>query len=145
MNHLFSVWIHFRKVGIWLTSILLFKSFLKSVKLTYKRLIVRMEQYTREHLVEFAFWIENTEETGVAQIIFNNLAVLEDQNNRSDFLEKINELNRMYGLYYYLVLDVDNRVFARYVTHVTSQNYEILFDIFKKGTQIISEIIKELN
>ena len=89
------------------------------------------------HLVEFAFWIENTEETGVAQIIFNNLAVLEDQNNRSDF--------RMYGLYYYLVLDVDNRVFARYVTHVTSQNYEILFDIFKKGTQIISEIIKELN
>lgn len=98
-----------------------------------------------EHLVEFAFWIENTEETGVAQIIFNNLAVLEGQNNRSDFLEKINELNRMYGLYYYLVLDVDNRVFARYVTHVTSQNYEILFDIFKKGTQIISEIIKELN
>ena len=39
-----------------------------------------------EHLVEFAFWIENTEETGVAQIIFNNLAVLEGQNNRSDFL-----------------------------------------------------------
>ena len=43
------------------------------------------------HLVEFAFWIENTEETGVAQIIFNTLAVLED------FLEKINELNRRYG------------------------------------------------
>lgn len=67
------------------------------------------------------------------------------KNSRAEVLEKINELNRTHGLYYYLVLDVDNRIFARYVTQVTPYDFEVLLDVFKKGTRVIREIMKELN
>ena len=100
---------------------------------------------SEEQLVDFAFWLENASASGAAQIIFNNLTVVDDQNSRAEVLEKINELNRTHGLYYYLVLDVDNRIFARYVTQVTPYDFEVLLDVFKKGTRVIREIMKELN
>ena len=100
---------------------------------------------TEDQLVDFAFWLENASESGAAQIIFNNIAVVENQSSRAELLEKINELNRTHGLYYYLVLDVDNRIFARYVTQVTPYDFEVLLDVFKKGTRVIREIMKELN
>ena len=100
---------------------------------------------SEEQLVDFAFWLENASESGAAQIICNNLTVVDDQNSRAEVLEKINELNRTHGLYYYLVLDVDNRSFARYVTQVTPYDFEVLLDVFKKGTRVIREIMKELN
>lgn len=100
---------------------------------------------SEEQLVDFAFWLENASESGAAQIIFNNLTAVDDQNSRAEVLEKINELNRTHGLYYYLVLDVDNRIFARYVTQVTPYDFEVLLDVFKKGTRVIREIMKELN
>ena len=100
---------------------------------------------SEDQLVDFAFWLENASESGAAQIIFNNLTVVDDQNSRAEVLEKINELNRTHGLYYYLVLDVDNRIFARYVTQVTPYDFEVLLDVFKKGTRVIREIMKESN
>ena len=100
---------------------------------------------TEDQMVDFAFWLENAAESGAAQIIFNNIAVVESQSSRAELLEKINELNRTHGLYYYLVLDVDNRIFARYVTQVTPYDFEVLLDVFKRGTRVIREIMKELN
>ena len=100
---------------------------------------------SEDQMVDFAFWLENATESGAAQIIFNNIAVVESQSSRAELLEKINELNRTHGLYYYLVLDVDNRIFARYVTQVTSYDFEVLLDVFKRGTRVIREIMKELN
>ena len=100
---------------------------------------------SEDQMVDFAFWLENATESGAAQIIFNNIAVVESQSSRAELLEKINELNRTHGLYYYLVLDVDNRIFARYVTQVTPYDFEVLLDVFKKGTRVIREIMKELN
>lgn len=100
---------------------------------------------SEDQMVDFAFWLENAAESGAAQIIFNNIAVVESQSSRAELLEKINELNRTHGLYYYLVLDVDNRIFARYVTQVTPYDFEVLLDVFKRGTRVIREIMKELN
>ena len=100
---------------------------------------------SEDQMVDFAFWLENATESGAAQIIFNNIAVVESQSSRAELLEKINELNRTHGLYYYLVLDVDNRIFARYVTQVTPYDFEVLLDVFKRGTRVIREIMKELN
>lgn len=100
---------------------------------------------SEDQMVDFAFWLENATESGAAQIIFNNIAVVESQSSRAELLEKINELNRTHGLYYYLVLDVDNRIFARYVTQVTPYDFEVLLDVFKRGTRVIKEIMKELN
>ncbi|KXU14547.1 hypothetical protein SINDD18_00403 [Streptococcus infantis] len=100
---------------------------------------------SEDQMVDFAFWLENAAESGAAQIIFNNIAVVENQSSRDELLEKINELNRTHGLYYYLVLDVDNRIFARYVTQVTPYDFEVLLDVFKRGTRVIREIMKELN
>lgn len=100
---------------------------------------------SEDQMVDFAFWLENAAESGAAQIIFNNIAVVENQSSRDELLERINELNRTHGLYYYLVLDVDNRIFARYVTQVTPYDFEVLLDVFKRGTRVIREIMKELN
>ena len=100
---------------------------------------------SEDQMVDFAFWLENATESGAAQIIFNNIAVVESQSSRAELLEKINELNRTHGLYYYLVLDVDNRIFARYVTQVTPYDFEVLLDVFKRGPRVIKEIMKELN
>ena len=100
---------------------------------------------SEDQMVDFAFWLENAAESGAAQIIFNNIAVVENQSSRDELLERINELNLTHGLYYYLVLDVDNRIFARYVTQVTPYDFEVLLDVFKRGTRVIREIMKELN
>ena len=100
---------------------------------------------SEDQMVDFAFWLENAAESGAAQIIFNNIAVVENQSSRDELLERINELNRTHGLYYYLVLDVDKRIFARYVTQVTPYDFEVLLDVFKRGTRVIREIMKELN
>lgn len=98
-----------------------------------------------DHIIDFAFWVENSEDSATVQIIFNNLSNVEEWPNRDDLLEKINELNRTHCLYYYLVLDIDNRIFARYVTQITLNNLENLFDIFKTGTRVVKQVVTELS
>lgn len=100
---------------------------------------------TTDHLVNFAVWIEkNDSGEATAQIIFNNIAQMEDETQRPLWLDKINEINRTQGLYYYLVLDKDNRIFARYVTQVSEDNVVNLYRILKKGGTIVRNAIHEL-
>ncbi|MBF0787901.1 MULTISPECIES: hypothetical protein [unclassified Streptococcus] len=89
-----------------------------------------------EHQVDFALSMSKGASECIAQIVFNNLATLANEDERSLWLQGLNLLNLHHGLYYYFALNEENRLFARYVTRV-SGDIEDLFYILSKGGYIV--------
>lgn len=99
---------------------------------------------TEGHLVDFAVFLSKGEDETIGQIVFNNVAYMDKESDKSLWLEAINQLNLDQGLYYYFALDHDNRVFARYVTKITS-DVENLFQILIKGSRVVRQAVPYLD
>ena len=89
---------------------------------------------TKDYVVDFAT---------PGQIIFNNVAYMNDGETREQWLEWINTLNLHHGLYYYFALEQDGRLFARHVTEVF--HVEDFFNVLSKGGHVIRHALSVLN
>lgn len=90
------------------------------------------------HIVDFAVSITNDDENATCQIVFNNVAYCKSFEEKAIWFEILNELNLTQGVYYYFAMDRDGRIFARYITQITS-DIDQFIDVFLAGVSIVQQ------
>lgn len=95
------------------------------------------------HKVSFTISLSKGEQYAVAQIVYSNIAYIKPEDDKLDWLETINHLNREQGIFYYFCLDADDKLFARYVTEV-SRDIDYLFHILVQGPALIKQTVEKL-
>lgn len=95
------------------------------------------------HKVNFTISLSKGEQYAVAQIVYSNIAYIKPEDDKLDWLETINHLNREQGIFYYFCLDADDKLFARYVTEV-SRDIDYLFHILVQGPALIKQTVEKL-
>ena len=98
---------------------------------------------TEDYVVDFAVSLLKSDDHTPGQIIFNNVAYMNDGETREQWLEWINTFNLHHGLYYYFALEQDGRLFARHVTEVF--HVEDFFNVLSKGGHVIRHVLSVLN
>lgn len=102
-------------------------------------------EMTDYHILDFAVSFTQVGETdgAVCQIVFNNVAYCKSYEKRGEWLAFLNQLNLEMGLYYYLCLENDGRIFARYVTEV-HQDVQMVYDVLNTGANVMMHIIEKI-
>lgn len=91
------------------------------------------------HMVDFAVLLSK-QEPSTYQVVFNNVAYCKDYNQQATYLEHINQFNAQQGVYYYLALDTDGRIFARHV-HLVQYDVEYCVQILLTGVNVVRQAV----
>lgn len=95
------------------------------------------------HMVDFAVMISK-EIPATFQVVFNNVAYCKNYNDLPKYLEHINKFNAQNGVYYYLALDEDGRIFARHI-HTVNNDVEQCVQLFLSGVSFVKEATSSFN
>lgn len=95
------------------------------------------------HVIDFAVSLSKGEQRGVCQIVYHNLALCQQFEEREKWLNFINNWNVTKGVYYYLCLGMDGRVFLRYVSEVEG-NMQLVYDTLQKGSSLVQQLLLEI-
>lgn len=91
-------------------------------------------------LVDFELLLPHSDYREVVQIVFNRLAVCRDDQDKSAWLQHLNELNTHNGLHYYFCLREDGVVFARYMLPVDPDRTDILLELLQIGSHLVRQV-----
>ena len=58
-------------------------------------------------------------------------------------MDFLNQLNVEMGLYYYLCLENDGRIFARYITEVY-QDVETVYNVLNAGVNVMIHVLEKI-
>lgn len=98
---------------------------------------------SEHHMVDFAVLLSK-EEPATYQVVFNNVAYCKDYNQQATYLGCINEFNAQQGVYYYLALDTDGRIFARHV-HLVEQDVSQCVQTLLTGVNFVRQAVAYFN
>ena len=93
--------------------------------------------------VDFAVSISKNKNYPIAQIVFNKIATVTNEDDRNKWLNIINEINLIQGLYYSMGIDQNNDIYARHVTWL-EDDVEGFFEVLKQGGNIIRVAIQKI-
>lgn len=96
---------------------------------------------TDVHLIDFAVSLSKSETKSLGQIVFHKVAYAKGKEERSEWLDALNQLNQHQAIYYYFVLGDDDYVFMRHMTEVTLESLEEFFNILLQGPTLIKNLI----
>ncbi|MBF0779566.1 MULTISPECIES: hypothetical protein [unclassified Granulicatella] len=96
------------------------------------------------HVIDFAVSLTKGEQKGVCQIVFHNLACCQKFEDREKWLQFINNWNVTQGIYYYLCLGLDGRIFLRYVSEVHGQ-MQVVYDTLQTGSSLVKKLLVDLS
>lgn len=102
-------------------------------------------EVTDYHILDFvvAFSQVGERDGAVCQILFNNVAYCKSYEKRGEWLDFLNQLNVEMGLYYYLCLENDGRIFARYITEVY-QDVEMVYNVLNAGVNVMIHVLEKI-
>ena len=102
-------------------------------------------EVTDYHILDFvvAFSQIGERDGVVCQILFNNVAYCKSYEKRGEWLDFLNQLNVEMGLYYYLCLENDGRIFARYITEVY-QDVETVYNVLNAGVNVMIHVLEKI-
>ena len=102
-------------------------------------------EVTDYHILDFAVAFSQVGESdgAVCQILFNNVAYCKSYEKRGEWLDFLNQLNVEMGLYYYLCLENDGRIFARYITEVY-QDVETVYNVLNAGVNVMIHVLEKI-
>lgn len=96
---------------------------------------------TDVHLIDFAVSLSKSETKSLGQIVFHKVAYAKGKEERTEWLDALNQLNQHQAIYYYFVLGDDDYVFMRHMTEVTLESLEEFFNILLQGPTLIKNLI----
>lgn len=102
-------------------------------------------EVTDYHILDFvvAFSQVGERDGAVCQILFNNVAYCKSYEKRGEWLDFLNQLNVEMGLYYYLCLENDGRIFARYIIEVY-QDVEMVYNVLNAGVNVMIHVLEKI-
>lgn len=97
------------------------------------------------HILDFAISFRKIGmlEGAICQIIFNNVGFCKSYEKRGEWLEFLNQLNVEMGLYYYLGLENDGRIFARHIMKV-HHDVQMIYDLLNEGANVMVYVIEQM-
>lgn len=96
---------------------------------------------TDVHLIDFAVSLSKSDSKSLGQIVFHKVAYAKGKEERSSWLDYLNQVNQHQSIYYYFVLGDDDYVFMRYMTEVTLHNLQEFFNILLQGPTLIKNLM----
>lgn len=94
-------------------------------------------------ILDFGASLTKSDILSIGQIVYNNIGICQSPDQRADWLELINQINLEYGLYYYLGMENDGRIFLRH-TGLVAQDILPFFNMMISGSEIASQILDRI-
>ncbi len=91
-------------------------------------------------IIDFGATLTKSDILSIGQIVYNNIAYCSDDSQRPFWLETINQINLEHGLYYYLGMEKNGRIFLRH-TGLVAQDIIPFFNMLVSGSEITSQIL----
>ena len=92
------------------------------------------------HIIDFGASLTKSDILSIGQIVYNNIAYCSEDSHRPFWLETINAINLEYGLYYYMGMEPDGRIFLHH-TGLVAQDIIPFFNMLVSGSEITSQIL----
>lgn len=93
-----------------------------------------------DDLIDFAILVPRADSREVVQMVFDNIQVCQDHDQRQRCLAILNNINLTSGLYYYLSMREDGTVFARYMLPLDPDRPDVVMDLIQVGSHLMKQV-----